>query len=75
MMTLDNVLIKFKTNMADQRMDMFIVPSTSAKRQGSVRSGMHGLTITSNQVMYVFSRAFVWTVKNAVKTLVWMQSK
>ena len=24
MMTLDNVLIKFKTNMADQRMDMFV---------------------------------------------------
>lgn len=76
MMTLDNVLIKFKTNMADQRMDMFVhSPAPAPKRQGSVRSGMHRLTITSNQVMYVFSRAFVWTVKNNVKTLVWMQSK
>ena len=35
MMTLDNVLIKFKTNMADQRMDMF-VHSPAPARNGKV---------------------------------------
>lgn len=35
MMTLDNVLIKFKTNMADQRMDMF-VHSPAPARKGKV---------------------------------------
>lgn len=41
MMTLDNVLIKFKTNMADQRMDMFVHSPEHQREKARFRSLRH----------------------------------